>query len=205
MTKDEKLRLTNLTRAALTGIACEHPRIRAWADKCAAKFSPTNADQFRTIGELVWSLIAIDAATDALRLLDALCETDDELYWMFEALASAFATRAWLHSKNKAPAKSSSDAKTALGWLQRDPNPRPVTQAEVAGALKRFDGWVDRADKEKGHVTAVQVLSHALRVLVIYQQLAKAGCDAAKAVPWREYNTRISAGLARLRQRLDAF
>jgi hypothetical protein len=205
MTKEEKLRLIGLTRTALAEIECAHPQIRARADKSAAKFSPTNAEQFRNLGEIVWCLIATDAKTDAMRLLDALCEHNDEYYWMFDALASAFATRAWLHSNRKDSAKSLSDAKAALEWIERDPNPKPVTRSEVIATLKRFDEWINRADKEKGVVTAVHVLSHALRVLVIYQQLAKAGCSAAKSIPSREYNTRISAGLIKLRHRIDAW
>jgi hypothetical protein len=205
MTKDEKLRLTALTRSTLLKIKCKHPQLRERADKFAAKFSPTNAGRFRNLGELAWCLIAMDAKTDAMRLLDALCEINDGYYWMFHGLASVFATRAWLHSNRMDATKSLRDSNAALGWIERDPNPRPVTKSEAQGALKRFDEWIARADREKGVVTAISVLCHAIRVMVIYQQLAQAGCDGAKSVPMGEYNTRINASLTKLRHRLDAW
>ena len=66
------------------------------------------------MGELVWWLIAIGETADAMRLLDGLCELDDEYYWMFQALASSFAARAWLHELNqRARTQGERDAQTA--------------------------------------------------------------------------------------------
>lgn len=101
MKQSEKLRLIKVTQNAISRIGNVHPEIRARANKYGVKFSPTNKTKFREICEIAWCLIATDAKTDAMRLLDALCELDDEYYWMFHHLASAFATRAWLHSKQK--------------------------------------------------------------------------------------------------------
>jgi hypothetical protein len=205
MKQTEKRRLTAITRKAVERIAPGHPQIKIHAEKAAEKFSPTNAEQFRKLSEIVWWLIAVDAREDAMGLLDALCEVDDEYYWMFHALASAFATRAWLHSKQKCAAAARIDAKAALGWIHRDPNAKAITKQEVAGAVKRFDDWLDRADSEKGTVTALQVLSHAMRVLVMYQQFAKAGDPAAKNVHSRDVTTRLESGIKKLRDRIDAW
>src|SRR5262245_42819994 len=101
MKQTEKQRLTGITRKAVERIAGGHPQIKAYAEKAATKFSPTNAKTYRELSEIVWWLIAADAGEDAMALLDALCEVEDEYYWMFDALASSFATRAWLHSKQK--------------------------------------------------------------------------------------------------------
>jgi hypothetical protein len=49
------------------------------------------------------------------------------------------------------------------------------------------------------------VLSHALRVLVMYQQFAKAGDPAAKAIPSREYTSRMNLGLRELRRRIEGW
>lgn len=114
MKQPEKQRLTDLTRKAVRRFVNEHKPIKIRAEKVAAKFSPTNADQFRQLSEIVWWLIAVEAFEDAMGLLDALCEVDDEYFWMFHALASSFATRAWLHSNQKQAAAARADAKVAL-------------------------------------------------------------------------------------------
>jgi hypothetical protein len=199
----EKQRLTAITREAVERISSGHPQIKTHAKKAAAKFSPTNAEQFRKLSEIAWWLIAADAREDAMGLLDALCEVDDEFYWMFHALASSFATRAWLHSKQKNAVAARTDAKTALCWMHRDPNPKAITQNEVRRSIKRFDDWLDRAANENGTVTALHVLAHAVRVLVMYQQFAKAGDPAAKCVDSKELTTRLDSGVERLRQRID--
>jgi hypothetical protein len=54
-------------------------------------------------------------------------------------------------------------------------------------------------------VTALNVLSHALRVLVMYQQFAVAGDPAAKSVPASEFTTRLESGIRELRRRIDAW
>src|SRR5262249_22804733 len=153
--------------------------------------------------EIAWWLIAVDRGRDAMGLLDALCEVDDEYYWMFHALASAFATRAWLRANHKEAAAARDDARTALRWIHRDPNPKPITKSEVRGALDRFDDWLGRAAGERGTMTALHVLSHAMRVLVMYQQFAKAGDPAAKAVPSREFTRRLDSGVRALRRRIE--
>ena len=98
----------------------EYPALRERVERCAAKYSPINATQFRELAEMVWWLIALEEHGDALRLLDAMCEVDDESYWMFHALASAFATRAWLHARNEGVAQSNDDANRAAAWLGRE-------------------------------------------------------------------------------------
>jgi len=205
MKQSEKLRLTKLTRDVIGSFHSVHPEIKVRAEKCAAKYSPTNAEKFKELAEIVWWLIATDAKADAMRLLDALCEVDDEYYWMFHALASLFATRAWLHATQDDLLASQNDAKTALIWVQRDPNPKPITETEVAQAIQRYDGWLNCVDNEKGAATAVQAISHALRVLVMYQQFANAGCLAAKSVPSQEFTTRIDSGISKLRQRIESW
>ncbi len=203
MKQAEKQRLTDGTRDAINAIACDHREIKSRAQKVAAKFSPTNATKFKELSEIIWWLIAAESYPDAMRLLDALCEVDDEHYWMFHAMASSFATRAWLHSKLKKTSNARHDAKTALEWIHRDPNPKSITKSEINTTLKRFDDWLDRADNEKGTVTAVQVLSHGLRVLVMYQQFGKAGDPASKSVPSREFTLRLNSGISKLKARLD--
>jgi hypothetical protein len=203
MKQAEKQRLSALTRTAVARITVGHPRVREHAQKAAARFSPTNAKQYRTLSELAWWLIAADSSADALSLLDALCEVNDEYYWMFDALASSFATRAWLHATQERGAAARGDARSALGWIQRDPNARAITEREVRGALERFDGWLERAVGERGTVTALHVASHALRVLAMYQQFGKAGDPAARGVRAREFTTRLNSGVRELRRRLN--
>jgi hypothetical protein len=205
MKQSDKQRLTVLTRDAVASISGGPAKVREYAAKVAARFSPTNANQYRKLAEIVWWLIAVERDRDAMRVMDALCELDDEYYWMFHALASAYATRAWLHTKQKQPTAAREDARTALHWIQRDPNPKAITESEVRGALGRVDTWLDRAANERGTMTALQVLSHALRVLVMYQQFAKAGDPAAKAIPSREYTSRMNLGVRELRRRIESW
>jgi hypothetical protein len=126
---------------------------------------------------------------------------DDEHDWMFHALGSAFATRAWLYRIYNEVARD--DARTALHGIQRDPNPEAITEAEVNGALERFDGWRDRATDKRGTMTALHVISYALRVLVMVQQFAKAGDPAAKTVQSQEFTTRLTFGVQELRRRIE--
>ena len=205
MKRAEKERLTRITVDAIQRMDTTHPLIRAHADKIAAKFSPTNAGQFRTLSHVVWWLIANEEYAGAMALLDALCEIDEESYWTFHALASTFATRAWLHSRQKRAAAGRADAKAALRWIHRDPNPKAITKSEVKGAIKRFDAWLDRADREKGTLTALSVLAHGMRVLVMYQQFAKGGDVASRSFDPREFTTRLNLGIKKLRQRLDTW
>jgi hypothetical protein len=151
---------------------------------------------------MVWWLIAMEERRDALRLLDVLCELDDQYYWMFQALASVFATRAWLHAQNKSFAQSADDANRVAEWLRREPNAKPITKKETQANLRRFGDWVARAENERGDVTAANVLAHALRVLVIYDRLAAGGCQAAQVVPAAEYESKIQDALVQLRDRL---
>jgi len=185
MKQSEKQRLMARIRDAVARMTVGNPRIKERAEKAAAKFSPTNAERYRTLSEIVWWLIAADCGEDAMALSGALCEVDDEYYWMFHALGSAFATRAWLNTKHNRAAAARDDARTALRWIHRDPNAKAITKSEARGALERFDGWLARAASEKGAMTALHVMSHAMRVLVMYRQFAKAGDPAAKAVPAR--------------------
>jgi hypothetical protein len=204
MKQSEKRRLTALARDAVAQISDGLPKLKECAEKAAAKFSPTNAEQYRTLSEIVWWLIAVEGDQDAVRILDALCEVDDEFYWMFHALGSVFATRAWLRAKQRRVAAARDDARAALRWIYRDPNAKPISEFEVRGALERFDGWLARATAEEGAMTALRVMSHAMRVLVMYQQFAKAGEPAAKAVPAREYTTRLDMGIQELRRRIES-
>ena len=75
----------------------------------------------------------------------------------------------------------------------------------LAGDLGRVDTWLDRAANERGTMMSLQVLSHALRVLVMYQQFAKAGDPAAKAIPSREYTSRMNLGVRELRRRIESW
>src|SRR5947209_14849058 len=145
MKQAEKQRLTALTRDAIAKLSACPPKVKEHAEKVAARYSPTNAEQYRRLSEIVWWLIAVDCVEDALGLLDALCQVDDEYYRMFHALGSAFATRAWLRARHEQTPAARQDARTALRWIGRDPNPKVITESEVRGALERFDGWMDRA------------------------------------------------------------
>lgn len=205
MKQSEKHRLTALTREAVARIAGGPAKLKEYAEKAAAKYSPTNAAGYQALSEVVWWLIAVECDQDALAILNALCEVDDEYYWMFHALGSAFATRAWLRAKQKEAAAAREDARAALRWVHRDPNTKAVNEAEVRGALERFDGWLARAAGEKGAMTALRVTAHAMRVLVLYQQFARGGDPAAKAVSAREYGTRMDSGIRELRRRIDSW
>ena len=205
MKQAEKQRLAALTRAAVARISGAHPQIKASAERAAAKYLPTNAEHYRELAEIVWWLIAVDRDTDAMPLLNTLCEVDDSLYWMFQALGSAFATRAWLHTKRKRRAAGRDDARTALVWIERDPMWKGIKKHEAQRALKRFDVWFDHAVRAKGTVEALRGLALALRVLVIYQQCAQAGDPNAKAVPSREYTSRLNSGVKELRHRIETW
>jgi hypothetical protein len=205
MKQAEKHRLTALTREAVTHLSSCPPQVKEHAEKVVARYSPTNAEQYRKLSEIVWWLIAVDCVEDALRLLDTLCEVDDEYYWMFHALGSAFATRAWLHAKHEQAAAAREDALTALRWIGRDPNPKAITESEVRGALERFDGWLEQAAAERRTTAALHDLAHALRVVVMYQQFGVAGDPAAKAVPSGEFTTRLESGVRELRRRIDGW
>lgn len=201
----EKQRLTALTRDAVAQLSACPPRVKEQAEKVAAKYSPTNAEQYRKLSEIAWWLIAVDCDEDARGLLDALCEVDDEYYWMFDALASAFATRAWLRARREQAAAAQQDARAALHWIGRDPNFKTITESEVRETLERFDGWLERAAGERGTMTALHALSHALRVLVMYQQFAEAGDPAAKAMPAGEFTTRLESGVQELRRQIESW
>jgi hypothetical protein len=206
MNAAEKKRLTSLVPAAVAKWPSVAPPIRERAQKLAAKYSPTNATSFRDLSEVAWWLIAVDALDEAIRLLDALCAVNDKLYWMPQALASAHASRAWAHGQRGDRKLSSQDARSVLRCLEQDPNYKPVTKREASNALKRFDGWLDRErrDESRAPLRAACVLAHALRVLVLYQQLAKADCPGAQGVTPPEYRKRMEAGLLRLRDRLES-
>jgi hypothetical protein len=205
MKQAEKQRLTTLTRNAVARFSGCPPKVREYAEKAAAKFSPTNAEQYRKLSEIVWWLIAVDCRQEATGLLDALCEVDDGYYWMFHALGSAFATRAWLQAKDKQAAAARDDARAALHWIHRDPNAKAITESEVHGALERFDSWFTSAAGEKGTVTALHVLSHAMRVLVLYHQTGEAGDPTALAIPSHEFTTRLDSGVHELRRRIESW
>ncbi|MEZ6143687.1 MAG: hypothetical protein R3B84_24245 [Zavarzinella sp.] len=205
MKQAEKQRLTALTRDAVAQLTTCPSKVKEHAEKVAARYSPTNAEQYRKLSEIVWWLIAVDCVEDALGLLDAICEVDDNYYWMFHALGSAFATRAWLRARYEQVAAAREDALTALHWIGRDPNSKAITESEVRGALERFDGWLERAAGERGTVTALHVLSHALRVLVMYQQFAVAGDSAAKAIPPGEFTARLESGVQTLHRRINSW
>jgi len=203
MKQSEKKRLKTNAIQAIGDISNQYDETKARAVKLAKKFSPTSAESCREICELVWWLIAESAFVDAERILDVLCEIDDEYYWMFHSQASTFATRAYLHNRLKNTTASKNDSKSALAWLQRDPNFEPITKSEVDGALSRFDDWLERADNENGRITALHVLSHACRVLVMYQQFAKAGDAAAKSISARDYTKKITSATNRISKLLS--
>lgn len=205
MKNAEKARLTELVQLAVVNLTVAHPQIRNRIQKCAEKYSPTNLDRFRDLAEIAWWLIAVDAQSDAIQILDALCEVNDEYYWMFQALASAFATRSWLHTRAGESVQRIADAERAFDWFNREPNAKQVTKKEIQQNLKRFDDWMDRAINEKGVIHATQVLSHALRVLVIYQQFARCDFEPARSIEPHEYGDRIATALTMLRERLDGW
>jgi hypothetical protein len=180
-------------------------KIRERIEKQSAKYTPTSYDRFREISEFVWWLIAWDAKADALRILNAMCELDDDTYWVFQALASALATRAWLYVEMGEEEQSLIDAQSALEWLKQEPNFKAITKAEIEDGLKRFDQWMERALSERGHATAAHVISHALRVLIIYQQIGKAGCQPAQSFRQEEFTARMESALAELKNRLASF
>jgi hypothetical protein len=189
MKLSEKQRLITLTRDTAREISSGNSQIKARLVKASEKYSPTNANSYRELSEIVWWLMAADAHQDAMSLLNALCEVDDEYYWMYHALASSFATRAWLHSTQHDAVGARSDAENALQWIRRDPNAKAISIEEIRGSLQRVDDWLDRADRETGTMTALHVLSHAMRVLVMYQQIATTGDAAAKSVAPHDFTS----------------
>lgn len=204
MKLSEKQRLITLMRDAAKEISDRNSQIKARVLKASEKYSPTNANSYRELSEIVWWLIAADAPQDAMTLLNALCEVEDEYYWMFHALASSFATRAWLHSTQHNAVGACNDAENAVQWIRRDPNAKAISIEEIGGSLQRVDDWFDRADRETGTMTALHVLSHAMRVLVMYQQIATTGDAAAKSVAPHDFTSRLDFGLKKLRHRLSA-
>lgn len=201
----EKQRLTALVRTAVDRISDDRSQIKTRALKAAAKYSPTNAEQYRALSEIVWWLIAAEANDEALELLDALCAVDDEYYWMFHALASSFATKAWLNAKQGRSEAAQSDACAALAWVHRDPNPQPITETEVRGRIERFDEFVVAGLEAKGITSALNYFAHALRILVMYQQFREAGDPACRLVAAEDYQARMTAAVRHLRTRLDAW
>jgi hypothetical protein len=151
-------------------------------------------EQYRKLSEIVWWLIAVDCDQDAMVLLDALCEVDDNYFWMFRALGS-------LRHSDASAARD--DAVSALRWIQRDPNAKAIAESEVHGALERFDAWFARVCGEKGAITALSVLAHAMRVLVLYQQFGEAGDPAAEMISSSEFSARLDSGLQELRRRIE--
>jgi len=65
-------------RDAVARMTVGNPRIKERVEKAAAKFSPTSAERYRTLSEIVCWLIAADCGEDAMALSGALCEVDDE-------------------------------------------------------------------------------------------------------------------------------
>lgn len=198
----EKQRLTQLVREATDSLSVTHPLVRDRLQRLAAKYSPTSFARFNEFADMVWWLIALNERDDAFRLLDALCEVDDDYYWMFEWMNYTFATRAWLHARARRPAKSAADAATAAAWLERDPNAKPVTRKQIRKCVKRATERI-HSDNTIG-ITTARVLSNALDLLVFCQQLAHTGCKAAQTVPIAEYDSLIEEGLTRLSKELKS-
>jgi hypothetical protein len=205
MKKAEKERLTSLMHEATARVNGLPMKVQQHFAKVAAKYSPTNKEQVRGMAEICWWLIAIDREPDALPVLDALCQVDDDFYWMYEAFGSVFATRAWLHERHGRFADAQADAIKGVHWLMRAYKAGEMTETEVRKALERVDVWFARADGERGFQTAAHVLSHALRVLVMYRQFATAGDPAAGAIPPEEFATRVRSGVAALRARIETW
>ena len=199
----ERKRLTVLMRDAVARLSSVPPKVRVRAEKAAAKYSPTNGEQYRDLAELTWLLIAAGCDDDAMGVLDALCEVDDKYYWMYDHIPLTFGTRAWLRTKIGDVDGSRDDARKVLEWLHRPKNAKPLTEADARDALKRFDIWLDRARNEKGAVTATHVLAHALRVLGAYEQCAAAGDPGAKSVESIDYSARMTTGVEELRRRIQ--
>ena len=199
MTKAEKLRLTELVKDATAALGLENLFCRQHLEKSAASFSPTNFNSFRDVLHGVWWLIVLEAYDDAERLLNALCQVNDDFYWMFEWLASTFATRAWLHFQQGELAASQADVEAVLRWLARDPNAKPLRASEYRKALERCDILYVSAEKEKSVKSSAGSLCTALILLVLYQQMANARAEPEEA---HSYDERITATLALLKQKL---
>ena len=52
---------------------------------------------------------------------------------------------------------------------------------------------------------ALHAISHALRVLVMYQQFANAGDPASMEIPPQEFTTRLDSGIRELRRRINTW
>ena len=199
MTKAEKLRLTELVHGAVAALEVENALCRQYLEKSAAAFSPTNFNRFRDMLHGAWWLIALEAYDDAKQLLDALCEVNDDFYWMFEWLASTFATRAWLHFQQGELVASQAEGEAALRWLARDPNTKPLRASEYRKTLERCDILYVSAEKEKSVKSSAGSLCTALILLVLYQQTANARAEPEEA---HGYEERITATVALLKQKL---
>lgn len=201
MTKVEKLRLTERVQGAVAVLGVESSFCRQYLEKSGAAFSPTNFNRFRDMLHGAWWLIALEAYDDAKRLLDALCEVDDDFYWMFEWLASTFATRAWLYSQQGNTEASQADAEAVCRWLARDPNAKPRKASEYRKALERCDIWYASVEKETSVKSSASTLCSAMILLVLYQQVAYACTEPEEA---QGYAERITATLALLKQKLTS-
>ena len=201
MTKAEKLRLTELVKDAAVALGVENLFGSKHLEKSTASFSPANFNSFRDVLHGVWLLIALEAYDDAKRLLNALCEVNDDFYWMFEWLGATFATRAWLHFQQGELAASQADGEVVLHWLERDPNAKPLRASEYRKTLERCDILYVSAEKEKSVKSSAGSLCTALIVLVLYQQTAHARTEPEEA---HGYEERITATLALLKQKLQS-
>lgn len=199
MTKAEKLRLTERVQGAVVALDLEHALCRQYLDKSAAAFSPTNCNRFRDMLHGAWWLIALEAFDDARRLLDALCEVDDDFYWMFEWLASTFATRAWLSAQQGNTEASRADAEAVCRWLARDPNAKSPQVSEYRKALERCGTLYAAAEKETSAKSSASTLCTALILLVLYQQMAHARAEH-EAVS--HYDEHLTATRTLLKQKL---
>jgi hypothetical protein len=201
MTKVEKVRLTELAQGAVAALEVENALCRQYLEKSAAAFSPTNFNRFRDMLHGAWWLIALEAYDDAKRLLDALCEVNDDFYWMFEWLASTFATRAWLYAQQGTIEASQADAEAVCRWLARDPNAKPLRVAEYHKALERCGIWYASAVKETSVKSSASMLCTAMILLVLYQQAAYARAEH-EAVS--RYDEHLTAARTLLKQKLTS-
>ncbi|WP_184192255.1 hypothetical protein [Armatimonas rosea] len=193
--------MTERVQGEVAALRVENLLCRQYLAKSAAAFSPTNFNRFRDMLHGAWWLIALEAYDDAKRLLDALCEVDDDFYWMFEWLASTFATRAWLYSQQGNTEASQADAEAVCRWLARDPNAKPLRVAEYHKALERCDIWYTPAENDSSVKSSASMLCTALTLLVLYQQMAQARAEPEEA---QGYAERITVALALLKQKLTS-
>ncbi len=199
MTNVEKTRLIKGVQEAVAVLEVENLLCRQQVQKSAATFSPTNFNSFRELLHLIWWLIALESYGDAQRLLDALCEVNDEFYWMFEWLGATFAARAWLHSQQGETEASQLNASELLHWLARDPNAKSLRVSEYRKALERCDIWYASAEKDKSVKSSASSLCTALILLALYQQAAHASAEQEQVQSYEEH---IAAALTLLKQKL---